>query len=365
MLDLIRGLAALEVFLSHLRTLFFSNYHQNKSGILVSAFYYLTGFSHESVVIFFVLSGFFISRNIIFAQQNGTWSWKNYLTDRLVRLWIVLIPALLFTVILDRMGIHFFPYSDAYHGAINFIGHQKPAENLGITIFLGNLFFLQGIYVNTLGSNMPLWSLANEFWYYIIFPLFYFAALFEKWIFKIGYFTLGAVLLLFVGKSVGIYFLVWLVGYFVLLLPPWRPAKFNVKIGVTIFAVVFFIAALNLARFHKGAGFGKDLLLAITTGLLVYLLTGVNSMKGAVKKAVFYLSDMSYSLYLVHLPLAFLISSWFVGNPVEFSLKYFIYYLGAALMIFLVASLFWLLFESRYKRVRVYIKGKLTEGIES
>ena len=37
--------------------------------------------------------------------------------------------------------------------------------------FLGNLTFFQNIYVPAFGSNGPIWSLANEFWYYIVFPL--------------------------------------------------------------------------------------------------------------------------------------------------------------------------------------------------
>jgi hypothetical protein len=37
-------------------------------------------------------------------------------------------------------------------------------------IFLGNMGFLQGIFVHTAGTNLALWSLANEFWYYIAFP---------------------------------------------------------------------------------------------------------------------------------------------------------------------------------------------------
>ena len=43
-------------------------------------------------------------------------------------------------------------------------------SHLSIPILIGNYAFLQGIYVPTFGSNGPLWSLANEFWYYIAFP---------------------------------------------------------------------------------------------------------------------------------------------------------------------------------------------------
>jgi peptidoglycan/LPS O-acetylase OafA/YrhL len=43
------------------------------------------------------------------------------------------------------------------------------AEHLGFSTFVGNLLQLQTIVVSSLGSNGPLWSLANEWWYYVLF----------------------------------------------------------------------------------------------------------------------------------------------------------------------------------------------------
>ena len=40
-----------------------------------------------------------------------------------------------------------------------------------VTAFIGNMFGLQTILVPSFGGNFPLWSLANETWYYILFPL--------------------------------------------------------------------------------------------------------------------------------------------------------------------------------------------------
>ena len=44
------------------------------------------------------------------------------------------------------------------------------AQALTAPVFLGNAAFLQRILVPELGTNGPLWSLANEFWYYLLFP---------------------------------------------------------------------------------------------------------------------------------------------------------------------------------------------------
>ena len=108
-LDYIRAFAAFLVMIGHLRALFFVPYAEVKhSNVLIKFAYFLTGFGHQAVIVFFVLSGFFISSSIFRMYQQNRWSWKDYLAQRLVRLWIVLIPALVLTTIWDWSGIHFF-----------------------------------------------------------------------------------------------------------------------------------------------------------------------------------------------------------------------------------------------------------------
>ena len=65
-LDAIRGLAALLVFWSHVRALFFVPYesvaHRNA---LIKVLYFFDGFGHSAVMVFFVLSGFLISSSVL------------------------------------------------------------------------------------------------------------------------------------------------------------------------------------------------------------------------------------------------------------------------------------------------------------
>ena len=94
-LDLARGLAALAVMAGHLRSFLFVDYAESPvRGILWQAFYLLTGFGHQMVMIFFVLSGFLITRQIYEATASGRWSAADYALKRASRLLIVLIPAL-------------------------------------------------------------------------------------------------------------------------------------------------------------------------------------------------------------------------------------------------------------------------------
>lgn len=173
-LDLLRGLAALLVCVSHLRAFLFVDFGRVKApGIWDCVFYFVTGFGHQSVMIFFVMSGFLVGGSVISAYQKGKWSWHGYALRRLTRLWMVLIPALLLTLMWDTLGQHQAPsgYQGAYHAVYNSGPEQDHPADLRPATFLGNALFLQTIDVNCYGTNGPLWSLANEFWYYLLFPL--------------------------------------------------------------------------------------------------------------------------------------------------------------------------------------------------
>jgi peptidoglycan/LPS O-acetylase OafA/YrhL len=110
------------------------------------------------VMVFFVLSGFLISSSIIKDMLERKWSWKRYLVNRITRLWIVLIPSLLFGYAIAKFSIAIFHTGSRY------------ADTLRIKYLFSNMFFLQFRDGKIFGYNLPLWSLANEFWYYLLFP---------------------------------------------------------------------------------------------------------------------------------------------------------------------------------------------------
>jgi peptidoglycan/LPS O-acetylase OafA/YrhL len=57
------------------------------------------------VIVFFVLSGFLVGGSVIKAHRQGQWRWTGYLSRRLSRLWIVIVPALLLTLFWDSIGL--------------------------------------------------------------------------------------------------------------------------------------------------------------------------------------------------------------------------------------------------------------------
>jgi hypothetical protein len=162
------------VTFGHCRAFCFVDYRNivpSMSTLPVKAVYFLTGFGHQAVMVFFVLSGLFISSSVLRSLERGTWRWRDYVIDRGVRLYVVLAPGLLLGALWDLVGVHFFNHSGIYSAPLVGFDNSIPAQQLNLTSFFGSLFFLQTRFTTVFGSNCPLWSLFNEFWYYVLFPL--------------------------------------------------------------------------------------------------------------------------------------------------------------------------------------------------
>jgi peptidoglycan/LPS O-acetylase OafA/YrhL len=321
-LDLLRGLAAIEVFVGHFRNLFFVDREEiiNKS-FLTDALYLITGFGHQAVMIFFVLSGFFISSSIFKAYSLDRWSWKIYLVNRLSRLEVVLIPALLLTYFWDSLGIFIFGLDGVYggNGLGSNVANYNIADRLHPSILLGNLLFFQNIFSITFGSNGALWSLANEWWYYVTFPLVLSLLGFGSNKKNIKKMLVSASLLVvvvyFLFKSGIIYgFPVWLMGTVICLLPIVTFSE-NIKtlrqLAIAGSSLVL-IASLLITRIRLiDNDFTPDLLVGISSSLLIYSLLNDTSIytKSAYSEITGFLSKISYSLYVTHLPILLFIKA--------------------------------------------------------
>jgi peptidoglycan/LPS O-acetylase OafA/YrhL len=158
----------------HCQAFYFFEYKTiapSTNDILVKAIYFVTGFGQQAVMVFFVLSRLFISSSVLRNLERGTWRWGDYVIDRGVRLYLVLIPGLLLGAFWGFLGIHFFNDSGIYSAPLPPFGDSVPAQQLNMSTFLGNLFFLQTRFTIVLGSNGLLWSLFNEFGTTFCFPV--------------------------------------------------------------------------------------------------------------------------------------------------------------------------------------------------
>src|SRR5580704_2592561 len=116
-LDALRGFAAFSVLLNHLRDALFVDYESiARHNPLTSAAYLVSGLGRQSVIVFFVLSGYLVGGSVLRSAANGSWSWRAYLLARLSRLYVVLLPALLLGGALDWLGMHIPGTESVYSG---------------------------------------------------------------------------------------------------------------------------------------------------------------------------------------------------------------------------------------------------------
>jgi peptidoglycan/LPS O-acetylase OafA/YrhL len=302
-------------FSGYLRNLFFVDFSEaaGNSHLPVKFVYFISGFSHYAVMIFFVLSGFLVGGSVLRGRMDGEWSWSLYATNRLARLWIVLIPALLLGAIWDHSGIHLFGTSGIYGGVARAnVGIFAVPPRLSASVMLGNALFLQGILTPTFGSNGPLWSLSYEFWYYVLFPLMVLA-------FPLGKFSWSTVLyaiaslgvVFFIGQAISLYFLIWLLGAAINLAPEQSGGPGKLWVLVATGVVVLVVAVL---KFKPGTPEYSDFFVGVASAVLILaLLRGrARSTAGLYSRTARWLAGFSYTLYVVHLPALVFISAWLV-----------------------------------------------------
>lgn len=364
-LDLVRGMAAFAVCAGHLRAAIFLDYSQiSTHSILQKLFYALTSLGHEAVVIFFVLSGFFVGGSIL--KQKNQFDWMNYSISRIVRLWVVLIPALLFTLIVDQIiqllhpeilsGVLYKTWSSGPDATINY--------SRSLAVFIGNVFFQQTIFVPVYGTNSPLWSLSNEFFYYFLFPVFllFVAHIVIRRNFFLRFFLVvsGAIALSFLPGSFAEGFFIFCSGalvWFVMNYKNWgrQVSQYWMIAGVSIFLISIYCSKMGM----KFVWVGGDILIGIGFSLFLVSLTNSQLPSNLFRRFAAFIADISYSLYLTHFPVVLLIASTFYGkNQIKPDMAGMGQFFAWLLLIFLVAFASWVMFERHTDMVKKEILNR-------
>lgn len=314
-LDLLRALAAFMVLAEHWRNFFFVDFSQLHISHhrMFALPYALTATGHEAVIIFFLLSGFLICGSVLRMLKRNAWTWRGYATHRLVRLWIVILPGLLLGAMWDTLGVSVQHTRSLYLGdAANHMMHNVAYQRQ-ITVFFGNLFFLQGLTVPTFGSNGALWSLANEFWYYLLFPLGLFALLnSQRFAVRFCCGLLFVVIAFWLWGTLMSRFPIWLAGALLATLPM-----------LSVSPRIRWVAALTYAAMIVSLGLSAphfsflvfDFLFAIGTAALLWVFVSSTSVARPTRtvRAIRFLARGSFSLYVVHMPLLAFVAAYCVG----------------------------------------------------
>lgn len=356
-LDLLRFAAAAAVAVGHIRAATFGAYGvlsiEDKSPA-AAAFYFLTRLGGEAVIVFFVLSGYLIGGRYFTKIAQGKFNALDYGIDRAVRIGLPLIPALVLTACIN-----------------SFLGGDiQPLA------FLVNVLSLQGVVTGCCyGGNAPLWSLPYEVWLYVM------VLIVGLWLtetaYRISLFVAVITLALIFAKLEQPYLLCWLLGAAAFVRPPPGARRFRmyaVMLGLALFGVGLVGGQLGLdsaslsqatrARWTAwlpGPSVSKVLLGAGTAILVQHIaLWQPGSNIGRwVGRFGAWAAAFSFSLYLTHWPLLFLLGRFGLNGDSAMTLSAFAKFALVCAVSLLVAWCSYWAFESRTRVVRTWIKRRI------
>lgn len=345
-LDMARALAALVVLVVHVRASVFTAYgdlYPESQNLINYILFFVTRLGHEAVIVFFVLSGFLVGGNSLKDWLSGEFRFSAYFSKRLTRMYLVLLPSLL----VSWLGVYYL---------WKMRGGAFPSE-MSCKSLLGNICFLQTIYVGPFANNGPLWSLAYEFWYYLLWPAV--LLLFKKGIWKKVCALTVLVVFAFVAPHIVILFPLWVFGAMIRILPSFRLRPILLPL-----AVMSFIGAATFDNILGGT-LGEYATGITFAGILICWMFSVlpeRALLGQVWKKI---AAFSFSLYAIHYPLNFLIiellNRWFSlgARRSDASIVGWLWVAGISIFLIFVGWVFYLLFEKNTYFVRKWVSGKL------
>jgi peptidoglycan/LPS O-acetylase OafA/YrhL len=366
-LDALRAVAAFSVLLSHWRDALFVDYPQlGRHNPLIAAAYLVSGLGHQWVIVFFVLSGYLVGGSVLRSVNSGRWAWRSYLLTRLTRLYLVLLPALLLGGVADWAGMHMAGTEAIYSGQSGMHSLTfNVRSSLTLPTLAANGLFLQtialpgmgGNRVLTFGSNGPLWSLCNEFWYYLAFPpLVLLLAKSRSWWMRVVYGLCLVAWGWFVGAGIAVMGITWLMGVLIAYLPAF-PARRLWTRGLSIVAALSLLGGGLVLGKIKGS-VATDIVLGLAVTLLIWvtLYCATTPLPSLYVRVAQRAAHGSYTLYLIHFPaLVFIKATMHLPRALP-SWHLMLVSIGVLVVILLYAQLVYELFEKNTVRVRNWIK---------
>lgn len=314
-LDALRGLLAVYVALGHCRWLLWGGHaawlatpHDAWQTVPVYASAALR-YGREAVMVFFVLSGFFIHFRAAEAKSRDQFSAATFYRRRWHRLAPPFFFALAVTVACDLIGRMWWPTlyeartGDPLLDATFARGGYSQASVVPAVLLLPSSLGMD------FGSNGPLWSLAFEAVYYAIYPVWLWVRR-RSW--AAAFLAIPALCLSLALSPSGafpitvmMYYPIWLVGALL--------AERMVTVGVPRRAV-----GIGAALFAGGAALyvlAAPILVAVIASLvfgggLVLAFGGAQSRDRLLLPLFERLGVRSYTIYIVHFPIVALISAY-------------------------------------------------------
>lgn len=311
-LDAIRFAAAFAVVLNHLSLSPITNAVIPKP---------LAIYGSAAVTIFFLLSGYVISYVTETRERNAI----PYSISRISRLYSVVVPALILTLLLDHFGGLLNP---AFYLDSRIMPKPSSVAGYVSSFFFVNEYQVFGFHGISPGSNAPYWSLSFEATYYALAGL----MLFGKRLWAL----VGTVAILaLAGPTIAVLFPIWIAGFFLcrstFRISSERMAKFGAYASLIVIAVSpvagHFASSDKLGlwlpwgRIAMNRNIVGDYAAAIGFAWHILCVRSLPDIRillnDRVARIVRWAGSLTFPLYLIHFPAAcfFAAISPIVGHP--------------------------------------------------
>ncbi len=303
-LDLLRWVAAAAVCEGHLRNLLLADFSQTHSkSVFTSVLYFITGFGEPAVVVFFVISGFLVGGRVydLIGEGPKGIDLERFVIDRFSRIFIVAWPATLVSFVIflllrwlgsDLTIMQSPHWSSGWPGVLR---DGNTASEWIAVIFLLNQFITK-----TIPINGVLWSLAYEWFFYLI--SFFVVSLFAPAALKLRIFLLAIILALFFfdnleGRTALQFLPIWILGLVAYIL---NKKVSTFKYSTRWMPLLAFCVGLIAWRLHS---FDEIYVGVLSAVLCSYASTYQTHQKSLFSAASTRLADFSFSLYCLHAPI--------------------------------------------------------------
>lgn len=303
------------------------------------------------VDIFLVISGYFISRNIVHELQHGKFTFYGFYTKRLRRLF----PALIVTLFIVLITGYFILTPSDFER----LGKSTIYSSLSLSNFF---FWGEAGYFNTGSVSKPLlhmWSLSLEEQFYLFWPLLLF--LLYKFVRKymilfVSIFTITSIVICeiyFSNHPEAVFFLIpfrmfeFLLGASCVWLE-----QFTVKIPkITLeplFLIGLFLIGYSSVSFDGSTQMPGLLSLIPCSGAILVILTGKTNYSSWLlkNKPVELIGKASYSIYLIHWPLVVFLK-YYTLKPFTPGIQFVL-----AVMSILLGIMMWNFIENTFRYVK-------------
>lgn len=348
-LDLVRAAAALLVLLGHAKQSSLVAYAElpaEHQGMAAKILFASCRLGHEAVLVFFVLSGYLVGGRAIRRASAGQFDITDYAIERSTRIVPPLLLAIGLTMAIDAL-----------------VFARTPAVWQAVAHVVG----LNGVFVDTLAHNVPLWSLAYEIWFYALAGAACVLATTQR---GAGLALIVAALATCVFTVLAARYLVfWCLGALVALMIDDRRRIMLGAGGLLLAAGGVVCHQLSLAPgalppqiLAARPVAEAAIVVGVCFGLPLLCDRKVNAALAPLAAAAAYLSSMSYTLYLVHFPLNAALELWLPQSR-DLSWTSIALFVGRLAAIFLGANLLYLMVEMHTASLRKWVRGVLAKPL--